>query len=104
MAESFFATFSASDNTFWSKVKYIDQLRDIYNYISNDQIIIPENIFEYVILILGFCWDFLFGFIIIPSLLFINILGMITLKMAIPIISLGEQRIEMKICSCSLEC
>jgi len=47
IAESFFATFSASDNTFWSKVKYIDQLRDIYNYISNDQIIIPENIYEF---------------------------------------------------------
>jgi len=46
VAESVLSTFTSED-TFWSKVKYIEQLRDLYNFISNDQIIIPEEIFEY---------------------------------------------------------
>lgn len=47
IAESFLSTFM--DDTFWSKVKYVDQLRDLYNFISQDQIIIPNEIFEYVL-------------------------------------------------------
>jgi len=46
VAESFISTFAA-DNSFWNKVKYIDQLRDIFKFISSGQIIIPEEILEY---------------------------------------------------------
>jgi len=46
MAETFLSSFTA-DDSFWSKVKYIEHLRDLYNYVSNDQIIIPEEIYEY---------------------------------------------------------
>jgi hypothetical protein len=45
IVETFISTFT--EDNFWSKVKYVDQLREVYNFISQDQIIIPNEILEY---------------------------------------------------------
>jgi len=44
--EGFVSTFMVND-TFWTKLRYINHLDDIYNTINHDQLHIPQEIVNY---------------------------------------------------------
>ena len=44
LSESLMSTFMVNDSKFWMKVKYVEKLSDLFNVISRDQLVIPEEI------------------------------------------------------------
>jgi len=46
VAETIVSAFMV-DDSFWLKVRYIETLRELYNFVSHDQLVIPEDIHKY---------------------------------------------------------
>jgi len=45
LVQSFFSTFSNSE--FWTKVRYVERLMDLYEHIDHDQLKIPDDIYKH---------------------------------------------------------